>query len=121
MLKSPGNDAHSSHSKLTVTCVAWRSLPKNTLCGFASIRISAISLTIHDVAVHRKGDRLWAQLPARPWIKNGAIVTGDDGKVQYSPLMELDRREVRDAFGAAVIKAVTERFPDALALEEATT
>jgi hypothetical protein len=117
MLRS---DAPSPRGKLNIRCVDWRPLHKNTLCGFASIRIAELDLVVHDVAVHAKGDRLWAQLPARPWIKDGAVVTGDDGKVQYSPILEFSRPEVREAFSRAVIRAVSERFPNALALEEAT-
>jgi hypothetical protein len=107
-------------SKLTVTCDDWRPLRRNTLCGFACIHIAALDLSIHDVAIHQKGDRSWAQLPSKPWIKDGAVVTDDAGKVQYSPILEFSRREVRDAFSSAVVLAVLERFPDALALEEAT-
>ena len=62
---------------------------------------------------------MWAALPARPWVQNGAVVVGDDGKVQYAIILEFSRREVRDAFSNAVIRAVRERFPDALALAEA--
>ncbi len=108
-------------SKLTLTCSDWRALQKNTLLGFARISIVELGLTIHDVAVHQKGDRMWAALPARPWIKDGAVVTDDAGKVQYSPLLEFGRREVRDAFSNAVIHAVLESFPDALPIAEAAT
>ena len=104
-------------SKLTLICSDWRPLKKNTLLGFARIHIGELDLTIHDVAVHEKADRRWAALPARPWIKGGAVVTGDAGKIQYSPLLEFGRREVRDAFSNAVIRAVSERFPDALERE----
>ena len=106
-------------SKLTITCDAWRGLRKNTLLGFATVTIGELELKVHDVAVHQKADRMWAALPARPWVQNGAVVTGADGKVQYSTILEFSRREVRDAFSNAVIRAVLERFPDALALEEA--
>ena len=41
---------------------------------------------------------------------------GNDGKFQYSPILEFGRR----AFSRAVIPAVGERFPNALALEEAS-
>ena len=88
--------------------------------GFASIHIAELELKVHDVAIHQKGDRRWAALPARPWVKDGAVVTGEDGKAQYSIILEFDRREVREAFSAAVIRAVIERFPNALALEETT-
>ena len=71
-------------SKLTLICSDWRPVEKSTLLGFARIHIGELDLTIHDVAVHEKADRRWAALPARPWIKGGAVVTGDAGKIQYS-------------------------------------
>ena len=73
--------------------------------GFAKVRIVELGLTIHDVAVHQKG-MMWAAPPSRPWVKDGAVVTDDDGKSEYWPLFEFDRKEVRDAFSRAVIDAV---------------
>ena len=103
--------------KLSVVCTDWRPLHKNTLCGFALIHITELGLKIHDVAIHQKSDRMWAALPARPWIRDGSVVTDEAGKVQYSPLFEFTRLKVRDAFSAAVVRAVRERFPHALELE----
>ena len=54
------------NGKLTVVCADWRPLHRNTLCGFAVIHIPQLELKIHDVALHRKADRMWAALPARP-------------------------------------------------------
>jgi hypothetical protein len=105
-------------TKLSVRCTDWRPLRKNTLLGFARVQIAELDLTIHDVALHRSHGRLWAQLPSRPWVKDGQVVLGEDGKIQYSPLLEFGRREVRDAFSAAVIRAIEERFPDAFAETE---
>ncbi len=105
--------------KLSVTCESWKSLRRNTLLGFANVSIGELELKIADVAVHAKGDRRWAQLPARPWVKNGALVTGDDGKVQYSPILEFARREVADAFSRAVIEAILRVDPHALEMAEA--
>jgi hypothetical protein len=62
---------------------------------------------------------VWAQLPARPWIKDGAVVLDDRGKIQYSPILAFDTREVADAFSRAVIKSLLEIEPDALNTERA--
>jgi hypothetical protein len=40
-------------------------------------------------------------------------------KVQYSPILEIEDREVRDAFSRAVINAVLARDPSALTCGEA--
>jgi hypothetical protein len=105
-------------TKLSITCADWRALRKNTLRGFARIRIAEMDLTVHDVAMHQKNDRVWAQLPARPWVKDGAVITDDAGKIQYSPLLEFGRREVRDAFSQGVVEAVLRFAPGALDLAE---
>jgi hypothetical protein len=106
--------------KLTVTCLDWKPLKKGSLIGFAKIRVGEMDLTIQDVALHRSHDRTWAALPARAWIRDGRLVL-DNGKIQYSPAFEFGKRETRDAFSAAVVRAVNERFPDALALTEAAS
>jgi hypothetical protein len=100
-------------SKLALTCDDWKALRKITLLGFATIKIEATRLTIKDIAVHEKGDRRWAQLPAKPQLKDGRAVTDTSGKAQYVPIMSFDSRDVADAFSAAVVKAILEHEPRA--------
>jgi hypothetical protein len=102
-------------TKLTLACSDWRPFHRNTLLGFARIRISELDLTIHDIAIHEKNGRTWAQLPSKPWIRDGQLVTDDTGKVQYSPILEFDRKEVREAFSGRVIAAVIAVYPKAFA------
>ena len=100
--------------KLTVTCGSFHPLVRNTLRGFAEISIAELRLTIRDVAIHEKGEARWAQLPAKPQVRAGALVKDPaSGKIQYSPVMEFNGRAVRDAFSAAVVSAVLEHAPDA--------
>jgi hypothetical protein len=115
-----GRDASPKRGKLSVECVDWRPLSKGTLLGFAQIRIPEIALLIHDVALHRKNESVWVQLPSKSWIKDGAIVRDADGKPKFLPVVEFDRTEVRAAFSERVIAAVRGRFPDAEAREKAT-
>jgi hypothetical protein len=99
--------------KHSISLVSFRAVAKNTLVGFATIRIDQIRLVVHDVALHVKGASRWAQLPARPEVRDGALVIGDDGKVQYSITLEFEGgRAVRDAFSAAVWAAVITRHPE---------
>jgi hypothetical protein len=104
--------------KLTVTCLDWKAMRKGSLAGFAQIRVAELSLIVDDVAVHETGARRWAQLPARPWVHDGALVL-ERGKIQYSPTFRFERREVADAFSAAVIRAVLDRYPQAFESAEA--
>jgi hypothetical protein len=103
--------------KHSITCLSFQPRKKNTLCGFADIQIPALHLTIHDVALHEKCGARWAALPGRPWVKDGALVTADGGKIQYSPVLEFEGREVRDAFSAAVWAAVLATNPAELSPE----
>lgn len=104
--------------KLTVSCETFHPMVRNTLRGFAEITIAQMRLTIRDVAIHQKGESRWAALPAKPQIRDGALVKDPGtGKIQYTPIMDFDGREVRDAFSRAVVQAVLERAPEAFALD----
>jgi hypothetical protein len=127
---SPGRDKAASlplpnrlaamSEKMTVVCLDFKARCSNTLRGFATVRIEQLRLVVREIAIHAKGDKAWAQLPARPWIRNGQVVTNDDGKVQYSPLFEFDTALVRTAFSDAVIRAVLAFDPRALECRQST-
>jgi hypothetical protein len=99
--------------KHTVACLDFRPLRKNTPVGFAGICINEMRLIIHDVTLHEKGGARWASLPAKPQVRDGAIVIDDGGKPAYWPILEFESRETRDAFSHAVWAAVLERYPNA--------
>ena len=107
-------------SKLTVTCIDWKPLTKGSLRGFAKVRVAELDLTFIDVAVHESHNKFWASPPARPWVKDGSVVT-DGGKIQYSPIIEFGRKATRDAFSAAVVDAVQRFDRNALAMAEQVT
>ena len=77
-------------------------------------------LAFHEVAIHEKNGKAWAQLPSRPWLKDGQPVTGDDGRVKYQPLHEFDTSAVRAAFSDACVAAVVAFDPAALSCREDT-
>jgi hypothetical protein len=100
--------------KNTITCTDWRPLHRNTLLGFAEILIEQMCLSIRDVAVHQKNGKRWAQLPAKPQIKDGRVVTDPaTGKAVYVALMLFNGRGVADAFSAAVVTAILKHDPHA--------
>jgi hypothetical protein len=105
--------------KTTLTCQEWRSFQRNTLQGFAKIQIAELHLIISDIAVHQKDGRRWAQLPARPQIKDGVAVTDAGGRVQYFPVMAFETRDVANAFSSAVVAAVLKHDSDAFSLDRA--
>jgi hypothetical protein len=99
--------------KMTLKCQSFRPFQKNTLRGFAEIHVQDMALTIKDVALHEKNNSRWAALPAKPMLKDGTIMKDAEGKAQYANIMEFSSRDVRDAFSAAVVKAVLEHTPTA--------
>jgi hypothetical protein len=102
-------------TKLTLRCKKFKPLVRNTLRGFADVFVVELKLTICDVALHSKNGKTWAQLPSKPQVRDGALVKGDDGKVQYIPMMSWDSRAVSDAFSRAAVAAVRELAPGAFA------
>jgi len=105
--------------KHTIRCRGFRALAKGSLVGFATVYISELRLLVHDVSLHRKGDARWALLPAKPMVRDGRhVADAATGKPQYVPILEFDDRETRDAFSAAVWRAVIDEHPE-LDAEEA--
>ena len=96
--------------KFRVECLTWKSFERNTLRGFATIRICPLQLTIEGVAIHEKNGRRWAQLPARPQIDTDRnLIREPNGKVRYTKILSFDDRRVADAFSAVAVKAVEDR------------
>jgi hypothetical protein len=105
-------------TKLSVHCIEFKARCQNTLRGFATVRIEEMRLIVREVAIHEKSGKAWAQLPSRPWVKDGRVITNDAGKVQYSSLFEFDSSAVRTAFSDAVIRALLILDPHALECRE---
>ena len=101
-------------SKMTIQIESFSPHCKNTLRGFAAIKIAELHLIINEVGIHTKNGKTWAQPPMRPWVKDGSVVSGDDGKPKYFPVLEFDSVPVRDAFSVAVVRALLEFDPHAL-------
>jgi hypothetical protein len=89
----------------------WRPMRRNTLLGFADITLP-IGLQIDDVAVHSRGGRAWASLPARPVIEDGRLVIRD-GKPAYARILAWRSSDLADKFSAAVVNLIRAVHPDA--------
>jgi len=98
---------------MPVSLLEWKSLPRNTLRGFATIRLGK-SLRISDVAVHCSYGKRWAQLPSKAALdKNGAAQRDEKGKIKYIPVLLWLNREAADEFSASVIEAIEREHPGA--------
>ena len=94
-----------------IVCRAWLHQPKNSLQGFVTIELTAFGLLIHDVAIHRSGGSVWAQLPARPWLQNNALVT-KEGKIQYAPIFQFNDKDLGSLFSQHVVAALAQAYPN---------
>lgn len=104
-------------TEMPVALLDWKEMKRNSLRGFAKIRVGK-TLILHDVAVHTANGRRWASPAAKPQIdKDGAVLRDDRGKMKYVPIVEWGTREASDAFSAGVIAAVEREHPGATAAD----
>jgi hypothetical protein len=90
-----------------IEVIEWREVRRNTLRGFAKIRVPEWRMIISDIALHEKDGRRWVLLPTKQLLdRNGEPMRGDDGKQRYMRLIQFDDREIGDRFSDAVVKAV---------------
>lgn len=100
---------------MPIALLAFKALSRNTLKGFATVRLGR-SLTIKDVAVHVSHGRRWAALPSKPMVDGQGNAKRDDkGKIQYTPLLEWADRDAANRFSEAVCGAVEREYPEAFA------
>jgi hypothetical protein len=108
-------------AQLSVAIVDFKPLRRNTLVGFATIRINELKLVIHDSAVQQKGGGRWARPPAKPQLDcdGKAIRDQRTGKPLYAPVFEFSDWTARVAFSSAVVAALLYYAPNVFA-EEST-
>src|ERR1051325_3477655 len=94
----------------------WRPAHRNTLLGLAKVQFSS-GLIIEEIAVHRHGNRAWAQPPARPRIDNNTLVM-DGNRPRYQPIISFANQGVRASWSRQVIRAIREVHPDLLPDDE---
>ena len=102
-----------SDKPMPVVISTWKPMVRNTLRGFASIRLGA--LKINDVTVHRhESGKCWASLPSKPVIQtDGTAKKGDNGKPLYVPILEWDSKATADRFSESLIAALEREHPGA--------
>jgi hypothetical protein len=101
----------NSQPVMPVTLLSWRQVKKNTLRGFAEVRVGK-SLKVSDVAVHAGNGKRWASLPSRPQLDaNGVAMRDDQHKIKYAPVVQWLSRESSEAFSESVIAAIEAAHP----------
>jgi len=100
--------------KHTVTVLKFRPFRRNTLVGFATIRIDALGLDIGEVIHQRPNGHRWTTLPAKPLLgANGAALRNSDGRIVYASVLGFRDRAVGEAFSEAALAALLKFAPDA--------
>lgn len=95
--------------------VAWTAVERNTLRGFASVKLRN-GLTINDVSVHTTNGKSWASLPSKPMLDRNGMAVRDaaNGKIRYLPVLAWPNKPTADRFSIAVVAAVEAAHPDAV-------
>jgi len=98
----------------------WTPQRKNTLRGFANIRLPN-GLRIYSCPVLFSYGKAWATFPAKPQIGRDGLPVKIDGKPQYVKVIEWGDRTTADRFSERVVELVRERDPSAFAEDGATS
>ncbi len=102
---------------MPVSLLDWKEMKRNTLRGFAKVRVGK-ALIIHDVTVHTSHGKRWASLPSKPMMAADGIAKKDDnGKIKYVSLIEWGDKDTADSFSEGVIQAVEREHPGATAAD----
>jgi hypothetical protein len=103
---------------LPVVLLEWKPVVKNSLRGFATVRLGK-SLQISECIVLASNGRLWVNLPGKPqYDRDGhPVLDPKSGKQKYSALLQWSDKAAADRFSEAVIAAIrAEHGPQALEL-----
>jgi len=93
--------------------IKWKPLVRNTLRGFADVRLPN-GLIVREIPVHETHGRRWAALPSKPQIDRDGQLRRVDGKIAYTPVLEWDSRELREGWYDRVVALVRQAHPDDL-------
>lgn len=97
---------------MPVSLLEWKKVEKNTLRGFAKVRMGK-ALIVRDVSVHASHGKRWASLPSKPVLLADGTQKKDanTGKAVYVPILEWADRDTADSFSEGVIQAVEAQHP----------
>ncbi len=83
---------------MAIKITTFRPLVKNSLRGFATIRMTNIGLEIRDIGLHEKNSKRWLAMPAKPYEK--------DGKPAYAHILDFYDKGRADQFQEAALAAL---------------
>lgn len=105
------------NAAMPVALLGWKPLHRNSLRGFACVRLGK-SLQIKDLPVHNSGGKRWVGMPGKAVLDaSGNAKRTDAGKVVYVPVLEWSDKDSAARFGEAVVAAIEAAHPGDLADE----
>jgi hypothetical protein len=95
--------------------VGWNPLRKNSLRGFATIRLHS-GLTINENPLHVSHTHAWASLPSKPMLGAFGAMLRDCGlrKARHGQILEWSNRTGADRASVAVVAAIECAHPGVL-------
>ena len=99
----------------TLVVEDWKAISRNTLLGFCRVRLPS-GMILHDVAVHMKNGKFWATPAGKPRLGRDGLQMTDPttGKLQWTPIVAFETKQISDRFSTQVIEALRGAFPNAL-------
>jgi DNA-binding cell septation regulator SpoVG len=87
-----------------IEVVNFRPYGKNTLRGFATVRLTSVNLEIRDIAVHEKSGQSWLSVPSRPYET-------EDGETKYSYIVKFYEKATWEKFQTTVLEEIDKLQP----------
>jgi len=84
---------------MSIEVTSFRQFEKNTLKGFATIRMTNIGMEIRDCTVHEKDSKKWVGLPSKPY-------EDPDGNTKYSYIVHFYNDDIWKKFQRAALEAL---------------
>jgi hypothetical protein len=88
-----------------VEILDFRLCNRNTLRGFAKVKLSQTGLIIDGITLHERNGQKWLSMQARKYEK-------DDGEEGWARICYFEDRDVWDKFQVATLKAVAAYRPE---------
>lgn len=83
---------------MAIEIVSFKPFSKNTLQGFATIRMTNVGVEIRDVTLHEKNGKRWIQLPSKSYEK--------DGKALWACILDFYDKSRGEQFQKATLAAL---------------
>ena len=99
-----------------ITVLNWKPVAADRLRGFCDAQLPS-GMVLHEISIMRGEDgQFWANPPAKPMIdRAGHVMLDNNGRRRYTSCVSFADAATKRRFSAAVIEALRQTFPEALA------